>query len=168
MRIQLETDTPRRRGSWARATAGLAAGGAAGASVLYFLDPVSGRRRRKIAVDRVAGTMRHARRRAERAARGVESATYGSTQRLTHLREEPKELDDVTLARKVESMLFRDPRVPKGEIDVNVQRGVVQLRGVVPTSDMLDELVSRARAVQGVLEVESLLHLPSQPAPMHQ
>lgn len=168
MRIQLETDMPRRRGNRARAAAALAAGSAASASILYFLDPVSGRRRRKVAVDRAAGTVRHAWRRAERAARGVESAAYAKTQRLTHLREEEKQLDDVTLARKVETVLFRDPTVPKGEIDVNVQRGVVQLRGVVATRDMLDELVARTRAVQGVLEVESLLHLPSQPAPMHQ
>ena len=89
-------------------------------------------------------------------------------QRLTHLREEPKQLDDATLARKVESELFRDPQIPKGEINVNVQRGVVQLRGAVPTRDMLEALVERTRAIQGVLEVESLLHLPSEPAPMHQ
>jgi osmotically-inducible protein OsmY len=58
--------------------------------------------------------------------------------------------------------------VPKGDLNVNVQRGVVQLRGAVPTQEMLDALVERTRAVQGVLEVESLLHLPSDPAPMHQ
>jgi hypothetical protein len=33
---------------------------------------------------------------------------------------------------------------------------------------MLEALVERTRAIQGVREVESLLHLPSEPAPMHQ
>ena len=168
MRLWLETDRPRRRGGPAQIGLALAAGGAAGATALYFVDPVSGRRRRKVAVDRVAATTRHGRRRVGRAAHHVEAAAIGRTRRLAHLREEQKQFDDVTLARKVETMLFRDPRVPKGEIDVNVQRGVVQLRGVVPTSGMLDDLVERTRAVQGVLEVESLLHLPSEPAPMHQ
>lgn len=168
MRIQLETDMPRRRGGRGRVAAGLAAGCAAGAGLLYFLDPVSGRRRRKLVVDRTAGRLRHGLRRTVRAARGVQATAYGLSQRLTHLREEPKDLDDTTLARKVESELFRDPQVPKGDINVNVQRGVVQLRGSVPSRDMLETLVARARAVQGVREVENLLHLPSEQAPMHQ
>ena len=168
MRIQLETDIPRRRGTIRRTATGFAAGTAAGAGLLYFLDSVSGRRRRKVAVDRAAGKMRHGWRRTARAARGMQAAAEGTAQRLTHLREEPKQLDDATLARKVESELFRDPQIPKGEINVNVQRGVVQLRGAVPTRDMLEALVERTRAIQGVLEVESLLHLPSEPAPMHQ
>lgn len=168
MRIQVDTDMPRRRGTIRRTVSGLAAGSAAGAGLLYFLDPVSGRRRRKVAVDRAAGQVRHGWRRAVRAARGVQATTYGTVQQLTHVREAPKELDDATLARKVETELFRDPQVPKGEINVNVQRGIVQLRGAVPTRVMLEALVERTRAIQGVREVESLLHLPSEPAPMHQ
>ena len=54
------------------------------------------------------------------------------------------------------------------QIVVNVQRGVVQLRGEVPSADMLEALVERTRDVQGVQRVESLLHLPGTPAPMHQ
>ena len=57
--------------------------------------------------------------------------------------------------------------VPKGQIDVNVQEGVVQLRGV-PRPELIDELVSRVRKINGVREVESLLHLPGAQAPMHQ
>ena len=58
--------------------------------------------------------------------------------------------------------------MPKGQIDVNVQQGVVQLRGEVPNSDMLNDLVGKTRRVQGVRDVESLLHLPGAPAPMHE
>src|SRR5262245_59476998 len=168
MRLWLETDRPRRRGGPARIGLALVAGGAAGATALYFVDPVSGRRRRKVAHDRVAATARHGWRRVQRTAHHVQAAAVGRTRRLAHLREEQKQFDDVTLARKVETMLFRDPRVPKGEIDVNVQRGVVQLRGVVPTSGMLDDLAEQTRAVEGVLAVESPLDLRPQPAPMHQ
>ena len=70
--------------------------------------------------------------------------------------------------RKVETEIFRGPDVPKGQINVNVQEGVVQLRGEVPNPDMLDDLVEKTRKVQGVRDVESLLHLPGAPAPMHE
>jgi len=88
--------------------------------------------------------------------------------RIRHRRETPRTLDDVTLARKVESELFRDPSVPKGQIAINAQHGVVQLRGEVPSATMLAELVERTRGIQGVRDVESLLHLQGVDAPMHQ
>ena len=87
---------------------------------------------------------------------------------LAHRTEAPKELDDVTIAHKIETEVFRDPDVPKGQINVNVQDGVAQLRGEVQTPDMLEALVERTREVQGVREVESLLHLPGAAAPMHE
>ena len=75
-------------------------------------------------------------------------------------------VDDVTLARQVESELFREENAPKGQISVNAANGVVQLRGEVEQSELIDELVQRAHSVQGVREVENLLHLPGQEAPM--
>ena len=97
-----------------------------------------------------------------------DAVAYGTAQRVRHRRESPRELDDVTLARKVETELFRDPDVPKGQISVNAQHGVVQLRGEVPSDEMLTDLVKRARRIQGVRDVESLLHLHGVDAPMHQ
>ena len=87
---------------------------------------------------------------------------------LAHRKEAPKELDDVTIAHKIKTEVFRDPDVPKGKINVNVQEGVAQLRGEVETPDMLEALVEKTREVQGVREVESLLHLPGAPPPMHE
>jgi osmotically-inducible protein OsmY len=143
-------------------------GGLVGAGLTAFFDPTTGRRRRAVLVDRAAATARRGAERAERAGRGVGARVYGTAQRVQHLKEEPKDYDDVTLARKVETEIFRDPDVPKGQIDVNAQEGVVQLRGEVPSPDMLAELVEKTRKVQGVRDVESLLHLPGTPAPMHQ
>jgi len=94
----------------------------------------------------------------ERAGRGVGARFYGTA----------KVVDDTTLTHKVESEIFRDAEVPKGQINVNAQEGVVQLRGEVPTEDMLDDLVEKTRSVEGVRDVENLLHLPGSPAPMHQ
>jgi osmotically-inducible protein OsmY len=75
--------------------------------------------------------------------------------------------DDVTLARQVESELFRDEEVPKGQINVNAENGKIVLRGEVGEPEMIRDLEQRARSVQGVSEVENLLHLPGVEAPMH-
>jgi osmotically-inducible protein OsmY len=139
-----------------------------GAAASYFLDPVTGHRRRKLIADQAAAKSRRGWRRGRRAARGVAAQLYGVTQRVQQRQQERKEFDDVTLAHKVESEIFRHANVPKGQINVNAQQGIVQLRGEVPNSDMIDELVEKTRDVQGVREVENLLHLPGEQAPMHQ
>jgi osmotically-inducible protein OsmY len=172
MTIELTNRIPmirrRRRRQRARLAAAFAAGAAAGAGGFYFLDSVNGRRRRKLSGGRTAGTTRRAWRITARAGRGVAATTYAAKQKMLHRSEAPKDFDDVTLARKVETQIFRDPAVPEGQINVNVQRGLVQLRGEVPSADMLTHVVERTRDIQGVRDVESLLHLPDVPAPMHQ
>ena len=79
----------------------------------------------------------------------------------------PKHYDDATLKDKVESELFRDEHEVKGSISINAQEGVVQLRGELPSQDLIDALVSRTEQIHGVREVESLLHLTGTEAPMH-
>ena len=80
-------------------------------------------------------------------------------------RRTPKDLDDTALARKVETVIFRDPEVDKGKIDVNAAGGVVWLRGEARTPDLVRELERRAQEVPEVRQVENLLHLPKTPAP---
>lgn len=77
----------------------------------------------------------------------------------------PKDLDDVSLARKVESIIFRDDDVPKGDIDVNAADGVVWLRGEAKTPEMIKELERMTAEIPEVKQVENLLHLPKTPAP---
>jgi osmotically-inducible protein OsmY len=132
-----------------------------GALLMYFFDPQNGRRRRNVARDRTFRIIRRLSRRTARAGRGIGAATYGMRQKAVHRREQPKpQPDDVTLARKVETEIFRDPDVPKGQINVNAVDGVVYLRGEVQ-ADMIDHLVDKARKVQGVRDVQSLLHTPA-------
>jgi osmotically-inducible protein OsmY len=57
--------------------------------------------------------------------------------------------------------------VPKGQISINAEQGVVYLRGEVADQSMLDALAERTSKVRGVRRVENLLHLPGQEAPMH-
>jgi osmotically-inducible protein OsmY len=144
-----------------------ALGGALGALLAYFFDPNNGTRRRHTLRDRSAGFFRSGGRQAARAGRGVAAEAYGVSQKVQHLKEEPKDFDDATLADKIRSEVFRDSEVPKGQINVNVQEGVVQLRGEVPRAELIDDLVQQTRKVQGVREVENLLHVPGTEAPMH-
>jgi osmotically-inducible protein OsmY len=151
-----------------RLIAPLAAAG--GVLAAFFLDPVSGRRRRAQLAQRVPGFFRHRSRDAARLGRRVSADAYGIKQRVTHLRQEPKHglLNDPALARKVETEIFRDPDVPKGTINVQAHDGVVELRGEVPRPELIDQLVDRARRIPEVQDVENLLHLPGTPAPTHQ
>jgi osmotically-inducible protein OsmY len=68
-------------------------------------------------------------------------------------------LNDPALAAKVESEVFRDEEIPKGKVSVNVEYGVVYLRGELPSEDVKTELATRARAVDGVRGVEDLTHV---------
>jgi osmotically-inducible protein OsmY len=137
-----------------------------GAALAYFFDPQNGARRRNTTRDRALAFFRQSGRKAERAGRTAGSKAYGLKQKATHLREEEKpQPDDVTLARKVETEIFRPADAPKGQVDINVENGVVFLRGEVERPELSEDLESRARKVQGVREVENLLHTPGSPSP---
>jgi osmotically-inducible protein OsmY len=137
-----------------------------GALLTYFFDPENGRRRRALARDRIPALLRRGSQRLEQTGRGVAAEAYGVKQKVKHAKEEPKpQPDDVTLARKVETEIFRDADVPKGQINVNAENGVVVLRGEVEEPELIKDLEKRTRKVQGVKEVENLLHTPGSPAP---
>ena len=127
--------------------------GAAIAALTWFFDPQNGARRRHVARDRVLAFFRQGGRKTARAGRVVAAEAYGLKQKATHLREEEKELDDVTLARKVETELFRPADAPKGQVNVNVEGGVVYLRGEVESVDVADEMVALLADIPGVDEV---------------
>jgi hypothetical protein len=140
--------------------------GSIGALLAYFFDPDSGRRRRALTRDRVPAAFRGSARRAERVGRAVGSEAYGAAQKVQHLKEEEKpQPDDITLAHKVETEIFRDADVPKGQINVNAENGTVVLRGEVEQPELIKDLEKKTRKVQGVREVENLLHTPGSPAP---
>ena len=74
-------------------------------------------------------------------------------------------MDDVTLARKVETQLFREPDSPKASVNVNVVDGVVYLHGDVKRPEQVKELEREALRIPEVKGVENLLHLRKTPAP---
>jgi len=69
-----------------------------------------------------------------------------------------KDYDDATLAHKVETELFRPADAPKGQVSVNVNDGVVELRGELSDQRQIDELGENARRIGGVKDVRNLLH----------
>jgi hypothetical protein len=139
------------------------------AAATYFLDPQNGKRRRAMTRDRVTALFRRAGRKGERAGRAVAAEATGLAAKAQHLQEEEKpQPDDVTLARKVESELFRDEDVPKGRININAENGKIVIRGEVDRPELISELEERVRKIQGVQGVENLLHVPGTAAPTHQ
>jgi hypothetical protein len=140
---------------------------ALGALGMYFLDPQRGRRRRNVLRDRVGAVPRRFRRRLVRKAGLVRARAGALAAKAVHLRERRKDWSDETLADKVRSEVFRDPTLPKGAVNLNVEAGRVVLRGEVPQPALVDELERRVRGVVGVREVENLLHAPGADAPEH-
>ena len=101
-----------------------------------------------------------------RLGRIAKSQAFGVKQKVKDLKEADKaQPDDVTLAHKVETEIFRDAEVPKGQINVNAENGVVVLRGEVEEPELIRDLEEKTRNVQGVQEVENLLHTPGTPVP---
>jgi osmotically-inducible protein OsmY len=142
-----------------------AAGAAAGAAAAHFLDPQSGRRRRAVARDQAVSKAKQgasaAQTQAEYAAGKVQGAAAAATPSGTRL----EDADDVTLARKVETEIFRDPEAPKGDVSVDVQAGVAYLRGAVDDQSWIERLGEAARQVDGIKGVKNLLHVTGTPAP---
>ena len=139
-------------------------GAAIGAATAWFLDPNDGTRRRNVVRDK---TLKPARRGMDDAARWATYAVTAVKGKATGAApgagREPAEerLNDPALKAKVESEIFRDPDVPKGQVSVSVAEGIVSLRGEVEDSATIEALRDAAAKVDGVRRVESLLHTPA-------
>jgi osmotically-inducible protein OsmY len=138
--------------------------GATGAFIAYMTDPQRGKARRAQLADQGAAAVRQASREAERALRVVTSTAEGKIEALTHAGSRVAAIDDVTLRDRAESILFRDPKVPKGSINISAERGILVLRGEVPDTRMRNKLGREAEKVEGVWGVNNLLHLPGEAA----
>jgi osmotically-inducible protein OsmY len=138
--------------------------GATGAAIAYLTDPQRGRARRAQLADQGAAAVRNASREAERAMRVVTSTAEGKIEALTQGGSRVAPTDDVTLRDRAESILFRDPKVPKGSINISAERGILVLRGEVPDTRMRNKLAREAEKVEGVWGVRNLLHLPGETA----
>ena len=143
-------------------------GAAAGAAAAWFLDPDQGKGRRTVAQDKAG---KYARKGAAEAGRRAKYAT-GSVKGAATQRspfggraEAGARLNDAGLKAKVESEIFRDADAPKDKVSVSVENGVVVLRGEVGSPEQVAKLLEEAGQVDGVADVQNLLHGPNEPSP---
>ena len=137
--------------------------GAGTALLASYLD----KRRRHIARDRLAATARDAGAEVDRKARYAAGVAKGAAHEATGpIRRADREYDDVTLARKVETELFRPADAPKDSVSVNVQDAIVELRGEVKRPQDIKALGDAAARIEGVRDVHNLLHTAGSP-PKH-
>jgi hypothetical protein len=157
----------RSRMSWMRPALPFAMAAGVGAVVAFFFDPQQGTRRRKVGADRLAGAVRRSGRRSSRMGRGAAAHLRGWSRKALHAinGEHRPVTDDGQLLARVESMVFRDPSVPKGRLNINVENGVVVLRGELDEPEEIRDFEQRVRRVPGVFEVENLMHVTGTPAP---
>jgi osmotically-inducible protein OsmY len=143
-------------------------GAAIGAAAAWFLDPNDGTRRRNVLRDK---SMKYARKGKDQAAG---KATYAAstvkgkaTAAAPGTSREPAEerLNDPALQAKIESEVFREADIPKGQVSINVENGIAWLRGEVEDRATISRVHQATARVEGVRGVENLLHMPGQPAP---
>jgi len=156
----------RRRSGFRLPAAVIAAvAGVLGAAALFLLDPQVGHSRRAYLRDRFASTARHLGRRGAHVTRRLTSDASGLGQRIRSVGEPAEQLDEVELAHKVETELFRDGKVDKGRLNINAERDVVFLRGTASTLEEITGIEDQVRKIEGVRHVVNLLHLPGTTAP---
>jgi len=89
---------------------------------------------------------------------------HGVTALVKRRRRSGGATDDVSLARKVETHIFRSHDAPKGDVSVDVEAGVVYLRGIAD-EQWRTRFGEDAANVPGVKGVRNLLHASGTPAP---
>ena len=134
--------------------------GLVGAITMFFLDPDRGAYRRNVTRDRLAGTARDATGDLRRAGRRITAEAYGAKEKIEHVASEQPPESDVVLTHKIESEVFRDRAIPKGDININCVDGVAFLRGEVERPDLIELIDAGVRRVYGVRDVVNLLHTP--------
>lgn len=143
-------------------------GAALGAAAAWFLDPDNGPRRRSTARDKATSYGRKGTQQAVDQATQVSDVVKGKASAAAPgIEREPVEerLNDPALRAKVESEIFRASDAPKDKVSVNVEAGVVYLRGELDDPAAIEQLRRDAARVDGVRSVQSLLHRPGEPAP---
>ena len=136
----------------------VAAAGATGAASAYFFDPQSGARRRHMVRDRAQAMVRRIAKRVRRQKEYRLHQAEGKVEALkSKARPEKPAANDQQIAERVKSELFQPADAPKASVNINVEHGVVYLRGEVDRRGQIEELARRARSVDGVRGVQNLL-----------
>lgn len=135
---------------------------AAGAAVMYYLDPLVGRRRRALVRDKgvAAGhdIEQFARAKSRRAADRLHGVVAETKAALS-----ATPVDDAQLRERIRSRLGRIVDAP-GDIEVDVRAGKVMLRGHASAGE-IEEVLDRVSLMRGVASVENHLVASGSVAP---
>lgn len=148
-------------------TLGMIIGLLLGAVAMFVLDPQNGRRRRSLARDQAIKARNTVDRvvtddlpkRADYIAGFAEGAKH-KVKEIVEGGSDRRPENESVLVDRVLSQVFRDPELPKGEINVDANGTTVFLRGSVADEGLVEEIEKRVRAVEGVDDVVNLINKP--------
>jgi hypothetical protein len=141
-------------------------GAIVGAAAAYLFDPERGHARRAMLGDRVGAQVRRGWRKVNQLGTRTSASAAAFPQRMVQLRSmRPRPADDLTLRDRVESEVFRNPDLPKGRINFDIESGIVTIRGQVENAYQIANVEKAVLKVPGVAGVENLLHVDGTPAP---
>jgi uncharacterized membrane protein len=136
-----------------------------GAGLMYMLDPDSGRRRRRLVVDKTVSLTQQSGAATGRAARDLRNRAQGVAAAARRPFQH-EDVDDQTLAERVRAKMGRVVSHPHA-IEVVALRGRITVSGPI-LADEADALLKKVRSIPGVAGVEDRLdrhegddHLPS-------
>ena len=135
--------------------------GAAGAALMYFLDPREGYHRLTAARARLASLRPSSQRQTGLAGdRNVPTEVHVLARRSTGAPSDGRSSrTDAQLVARVEAELRGDPDVPPGQVTIRAEHGRVILRGRVDHPEQIGAIIERVRVIRGVHEVENRLHM---------
>jgi hypothetical protein len=134
---------------------------------MFLLDPIAGRRRRALIRDKFVHVAHVAEKTATNTlprkadyVSGFATGAYHRAKDVIAPQQEPLPDQSEFITDRVMSIVFRDPRLPKGQVNVNTVDQVVYLRGHIDDQNLVDEIVERTRNVAGVKDVVNLINRP--------
>jgi hypothetical protein len=131
---------------------------------MYFLDPQSGRRRRAVARDKLKSRLNRRMREQRQHSAFEEGRQRGELLHSAGAGGFHQQHDNRSVADHLHAVLQRS-EVWTGDVTVEVIDDVVRVRGQVRTEDERSRVLAAVGAESGDRQVESLLHLPNEPAP---
>jgi gas vesicle protein len=148
---------------------GLITGIFVGAAAMYALDPENGRRRRSLARDQAIKARNtidqvvseDLPKRADYLSGFAEGARH-KIKEMADGGSDRRPENEAVLIDRVMSQVFRDPAIPKGDINVDASGTTVFLRGAIDDEELAQEIAKRVHAVEGVDDVVNLINQPEQ------
>ena len=124
-----------------------------GGTLVFLLDPKSGRRRRAISRDKINKAGRQASHKARQLVRHIRNQITGAVAKASLSLSDTGVVSDEKLERRIRSALGRSVSHPQA-LDVAVYKGAVKLRGYLAPHEIA-RVVSTVKATPGVRSIDN-------------